>query len=133
MKITFEDSREWIKNNVPYGGSIFVSLPMKDKTEEEILSKMKTIHETFMNVFDRDDVSLIDSYHKLHLDDRIPANRKSVWYLGDSIKQMSSASIVIFAEDYGTAKGCIQEHRVCMEYDLPYCFESMLNLINKGD
>lgn len=130
IKITFEESREWVEKNIPYGGVIFVSLPMKDRSEEEILDKMNSIHQKFMDVFDRPDVSMIDSYHKISLDDRISDNRKSVWYLGDSIKQMSAADLVIFAEDYVKGIGCVNEYRICSDYNIPFCFETLLTLID---
>ena len=61
---------------------LFVSVPMKGRTEEEIkasIQKMKKIAE----IYEGEELELIDSY----IEDNPPKNNnEAVWYLGESLK-----------------------------------------------
>lgn len=61
---------------------LFVSVPMKGRTEEEIkasIQKMKKIAE----IYEGEELELIDSY----IEDNPPKDSKeAVWYLGESLK-----------------------------------------------
>ena len=64
---------------------LFVSVPMKGRTEEEIkesIQKMKKIAE----IYEGEELELIDSY----IEDNPPKDSKeAVWYLGESLKKLA--------------------------------------------
>ena len=74
---------------------LFVSVPMKGRTEEEIkasIQKMKKIAE----VYEGEELELIDSY----IEDNPPQNKnQAVWYLGESIKKLAQADVFIGISD----------------------------------
>jgi hypothetical protein len=70
---------------------LFVSVPMKGRTEEEIkasIQKMKKIAE----IYEGEELELIDSY----IEDNPPENNnQAIWYLGESLKKLSEADVFI--------------------------------------
>lgn len=68
---------------------LFVSVPMKGRTEEEIkasIQKMKKIAE----IYEGEELELIDSY----IEDNPPKDSKeAVWYLGESLKKLAQADV----------------------------------------
>lgn len=70
---------------------LFVSVPMKGRTEEEIkasIQKMKKIAE----IYEGEELELIDSY----IEDNPPKDSKeAVWYLGESLKKLAQADVFI--------------------------------------
>lgn len=64
---------------------LFVSVPMKGRTEEEIkasIQKMKKIAE----IYEGEELEPIDSY----IEDNPPKDSKeAVWYLGESLKKLA--------------------------------------------
>ena len=70
---------------------LFVSVPMKGRTEEEIkasIQKMKKIAE----IYEGEELELIDSY----IEDNPPQNNnEAVWYLGESLKKLAQADVFV--------------------------------------
>ena len=70
---------------------LFVSVPMKGRTEEEIrktIDKMKKIAE----IFEGEELELIDSY----IEDNPPKdNNQAIWFLGESLKKLAQADVFI--------------------------------------
>lgn len=93
---------------------LFVSVPMKGRTEEEIkasIQKMKKIAE----VYEGEELELIDSY----VEDDPPKNVHSpVWYLGKSLEKLSEADIFIGIEDDYNWTGCCTERMIANRYDI---------------
>ena len=54
-----------------------------------------------------------------------PVSITPLWYLGESIKLLGSADVVVFAPGWENARGCRIERRCAIEYGIP-----MLNLEN---
>lgn len=84
---------------------LFVSAPMKGRTEEEIktsIQKMKKIAE----IYEGEELELIDSY----IEDNPPKDSKeAVWYLGESLKKLAQADVFIgIDEAYGWNDCCIE-------------------------
>jgi len=92
---------------------IFISQPMGGLTMTEIMKTRNQVCD-LMNI-NRED--LIDNVIK-----EIPngLNRDNIWCLGDSIRQMATADLVIFAPGWTSARGCNIEWSICKEYDIPY-------------
>ena len=92
---------------------VFVSQPMKGKTDEEILNERNEAVATAKKKL-KDEVELIDSFIF-----GAPADAKPAWYLGESIKMLSTADIAFFAKGWEDARGCKIEHRIALEYGIP--------------
>ena len=74
---------------------LFVSVPMKGRSEEDIkvsIEKMKKIAE----VFEGEELELIDSYVEEYAP---PGAHPGIWYLGESLKKLSEADIFIGITD----------------------------------
>lgn len=93
---------------------LFISCPMKGRTEEDIRNTMGRMHKLAEIIFDQK-LEAIDSY--------IPANapdtaNRSVWYLGESIKLLSEADYFVGVyTDY--FNGCRIEQEVARIYGIP--------------
>lgn len=93
---------------------LFVSVPMKGRTEKEIkasIQKMKEIAE----VYEGEELELIDSYVK---DNPPKDNHQSVWYLGKSLEKLSEADIFIGIEDDFDWSGCYIERTTAHRYGI---------------
>lgn len=93
---------------------LFVSVPMKGRTEEEIkasIQKMKKIAE----IYEGEELELIDSY----IEDNPPKDsNEAVWYLGESLKKLAQADIFMgICEGYDW-KGCFIERETAEKYDI---------------
>lgn len=93
---------------------LFVSVPMKGRTEEEIkasIQKMKKIAE----IYEGEELKLIDSY----IEDNPPKDSKeAVWYLGESFKKLAQADVFIgICEDYNW-NGCCIERETAERYGI---------------
>ena len=92
---------------------LFISQPMRGKTNEEILeARQKAVKaaEEFLG----EEVEVIDSFFQ-----DAPVDAKPLWFLGKSIELLSAADVVYFAEGWGDARGCRIEW-VCAEaYGIP--------------
>lgn len=93
---------------------LFVSIPMKGRSEEEIrksIAKMKNIVEAY----EGEEVELIDSYVK---DNPPENNNQALWYLGESIKKLSEADIMVTIDDRYYWNGCAVEYEVACRYGI---------------
>ena len=94
----------------------FISLPMKNKTREEIennIKRMKEIATFKLN-------SKVDFINTI-VEDRPPYNtqKEAIWYLGKSIEILSKCdSIVCLKNIDDTYNGCIIEKEIAKRYGL---------------
>lgn len=93
---------------------VFISQPMKDHTEEEILDVRGVLFRDYREK--NPDAELIDSFLKDYESD---AKRERVDFLGESIKLLADADTVIFAPGWEKVPGCRIEERVATYYDIP--------------
>lgn len=91
---------------------VFISRPMKDKTNEEIEAERNEIKKKLEEKYG-DNFEVIDSFFK-----DAPHDANPLWYLGKSLQLLSKADICVFANQWYTARGCIMEHRACEEYHI---------------
>lgn len=91
---------------------IFISQPMKGKTNEEIESERKKIKEALDERYGAD-YEIIDSFFK-----DAPVEAKPLWFLGKSLELLSTADIAVFALGWNEARGCIIEHECCIQYGI---------------
>ena len=92
---------------------VFVSLPMRGRSNEEIKQKMLEMHS-----YVKDEYDLISTL--LDTDD---SKKNNLWYLGRSIQLLGEADLVIFTQGWMDAPGCVVEMTACSQYSIPYTFE----------
>ena len=89
---------------------LFISQPMRGKTDEEILVvRAKAIESAKRHV--GEDVEVLESFFQ-----NAPADAKPLWYIGESIKMMAEADVVYFAPGWELARGCKIENLCAIEY-----------------
>ena len=91
---------------------IFISQPMKDKTDEFILAEREKAIETAKNYLG-EEVEVIDSFIQ-----NAPHDAKPLWFLGKSLELMAGADIVAFAKGWKEYRGCKIEHTCAEEYGI---------------
>ena len=91
---------------------IFISQPMRNKTDEEILiereNAIKFVKEKY-----GDDIQVIDSFFQ-----SAPVDAKPLWFLGKSLELLSSADIAVFCKNWQEARGCKIEHECAVKYGI---------------
>lgn len=91
---------------------IFISQPMRGLTEEEIkFNREKCICYLMYSIPSQ--FSVIDSFIR-------EREKGAIWCLGESIKLMQNADLVVFLSGWKEARGCRIEHEVCKSYGINY-------------
>ena len=90
---------------------IFISQPMKDKTNQEIEQERKEIIEKVRKYFG--EVEVIDSFFK-----DAPHNAKPLWFLGKSLELLSNANIIVLGKGWENSRGCRIEHECAVQYGI---------------
>lgn len=98
---------------------VFISQPMTRRTLDEVKKERQDI-ETIMHELNDGlstkgiSVKVIDSFdEQAFIEGRNPLD-----CLGDCIKKMSEANIVVFAPGWDKSRGCRIEHQCAVEYQL---------------
>lgn len=96
---------------------LFISQPMRGKTDKEILAvREKAIKSAEKQVGET--VEVIDSFFQ-----SAPVNTKPLWYLGESLKLLSQADVAFFAKGWNEARGCKIENTCAIEYGIKVIVE----------
>ena len=90
---------------------IFISQPMKGRTDEEIIQERTKIMAKWTNK----SVEFIDSFFR-------EPGKNSTDSLGKSISLISDADLVVFAPGWKNARGCRIEHEVAKEYGIQIAY-----------
>lgn len=91
---------------------LFISQPMKGKTDEEILAeRKKAIESAERNL--GEPVEVIDSFFQ-----NAPTDARPLWFLGKSLELLSTADIAYFAKGWEDARGCRIENQCAIEYGI---------------
>lgn len=105
---------------------LFVSVPMKGRTEEEIktsIQKMKKIAE----IYEGEELELIDSY----IEDNPPKdNNEAVRYLGESIKKLAQADVFIGIDEAHDWNDCYIERDTAQRYGIKTYIASVRHVID---
>ena len=91
---------------------VFISQPMRDKSNEEILLERKQMIEK-VNEIATEKPEVIDSFFE-----NAPAEAKPLWFLGKSLELLSTADVAVFAKGWEDARGCRIEHECCVQYGI---------------
>lgn len=94
---------------------LFISCPMKGRTEEAIRSSMERLHKIAEAYFDQE-LEVIPTY----IEHKPPVNNnQSIWYLGEAIKKMAEADYYIGVHCSNVFSGCRIENDVARSYGIP--------------
>lgn len=97
---------------------VFISQAMRGLDNDTILAKREEILNKVKELYPDKEIELIDSFFK-----DAPTEAKPLWYLGDSLKLMSEADLIVFADDWESARGCKIEHECAIQYG--YTFQEL--------
>ena len=91
---------------------LFISQPMKDKTDEEILKEREKAVESVRKKLG-EDVEVIDSFFR-----DSPHDANPLWLLAKSIELLSTADIAYFVKGWENARGCKIENECAVAYGI---------------
>lgn len=91
---------------------LFISQPMKGKTDEQILAEREKAIKSAERQLG-EPVEIIDSFFQ-----SAPADAKPLWFLGKSLELLSGADIAYFAKGWQEARGCKIENVCAIEYGI---------------
>ena len=102
---------------------VFISQPMSDKTDDEILNKRFELTEKTIKKFktNNKEVSFIHSFLEF-----IPRKNANLYFLAKSLELLSDADVAVFAKDWEKYRGCIIERLCCEEYGIKVIDETEL-------
>lgn len=93
---------------------LFISVPMKGRTEEAIrnsMAKMKKIAEAY----EGEELELIESY----IEDNPPKDgHTAIWYLSKSLEKLANADVFITVDENYEWNGCFIEYEVARRYGI---------------
>lgn len=92
---------------------LFISQPMRDKTDEEIKSERNKIIQRVKEGYPNEDIEVIDSFFE-----NAPHDAKPLWFLGKSLELLSTADIAYFAKGWENYRGCKIENQCAITYGI---------------
>ena len=93
---------------------VFISQPMKGRTDKEILDERDAVIEYLKQKYS--DISIIDSF--LDISEPPEVKTTPVFYLGKSIQLLSYADLCVVVGDVSDNNGCQIEMEVCKRYGI---------------
>lgn len=99
---------------------IFISQPMRNKTDEEIQAeRAKAIDECrSYAACTGEKIYIIDSITE-------EDSESPLWYLGESLRLLSGADAAFFVRGWSKNRGCRIEHIACSEYGIKIINDSL--------
>ena len=91
---------------------LFISQPMRDKTNEEIERERQAAIQSVKGKYG-DDVEVIDSFFK-----DAPHDAKPLWFLGKSLELLAGADVAFFCKGWEKYRGCRIENQCAIEYGI---------------
>ena len=92
--------------------NLFISQPMRDKTDEEILQERVNAIEAAKELV-KEEVQVIDSFFQ-----NAPHDARPLWFLGKSLELLSTADVAVFTKGWENYRGCKIEHQCCEAYGI---------------
>lgn len=96
---------------------LFISQPMRGRTDEEILAVREKAIESAKNYLkecgEEDEIEVIDSFFQ-----NAPAEARPLWFLAKSLELLSTADVAYFAKGWEDARGCRIENECAIEYGI---------------
>lgn len=94
---------------------VFVSLPMRGKTEEEILSEIERVKRKLEQKFKHEEIEIVDSY----LPNYNPVEKHpGLKFLSKSLLYLDKADLAYFVKGFRQARGCLIEYEAAESYGI---------------
>lgn len=90
---------------------VFISQPMRDKTDEQIKEERNRMIERVKELYPSEEIEIIDSFFE-----NAPHEAKPLWFLAESLSLMSGADVVVFAQGWDQYRGCRIENACARDY-----------------
>lgn len=97
---------------------LFISQPMRGKTDEEILKERMALIAEAAELAGEHVLENIDSFFTEAPKDKGNIVTEPVWWLGKSLLKLSEADVAVFGDNWQNSRGCIIEHEVCERYGI---------------
>lgn len=97
---------------------VFISMPMRDKTDEEI-SVMREEYTAVIRAIEGEDVITTDSFLTESVESGDEKDRAALRLLGGALQKLAESDIAYFTDGWETARGCLVEHACCKAYGIP--------------
>lgn len=94
---------------------IFISQPMRDKSDEEIKLVREVVVKKLFRRYGDEEIEILDSFFE-HLPMPEQVENKKIYYLGRSLELLSQADLVVFVDNWVNYTGCNIEHEVAFKY-----------------
>lgn len=91
---------------------VFISQPMRDKTDEQILKERKRAVQVINEKYG-EEVEILESFFQ-----GVPHDAKPLWFLGKSIMLLSQADVAYFIGEWRNYRGCKAENMLAHEYGI---------------
>lgn len=92
---------------------VFISQPMRDKTNEQIEAERARAIRFIKEANKGEEVEIIDSFFK-----DAPHEARPLWFLGKALELLSSADVAYFVKVWQDYRGCRIEHNFAYEYGI---------------
>lgn len=94
---------------------VFISQPMRGKTDKEILEERKRLKEAVIQNFRFNPIEVLDTFFSnLEIPDDV--KHPKIYYLSKAIEMLSKADILLSAENWERYHGCIFERDIFRIY-----------------
>ena len=90
---------------------VFVSQPMRDKTDEQILAERMTAKSRVEQLYPDRQIKIIDSFFTDY-------DGNAVQFLGKSIIKLGEADLAVFLPGWDKTRGCLIEEEVAKRYNI---------------
>lgn len=94
---------------------LFVSQPMRGKTQEEIIEARDKAVKKLSLILD-EEFEVVDSYFTE--DEPKDVKNSGVYWLGKSLELLSECDLVLFIGDWMSYRGCVVEYDACINYGI---------------
>ena len=109
--------------------TVFLSLPMKNRTDEDIKQTIKSMARIILAMYPEEDIQFVDNFSSSHSftnEDEDEAKNKSLLYLGEAIQKMAKCDYIAVIENRNCNLynyiGCYIEEEVARNYGLHIIF-----------
>lgn len=97
---------------------VFISLPMKDKTDQEILEARKKAQEEIQKILYNESLEFIDTWITEEPPHYLTDNSISLWYLGKSLEKLAEADVLYCSDNWHDYRGCVLEREAAKKYGI---------------
>jgi hypothetical protein len=92
---------------------VFISQPMRDKTDEQIKAERQRAINEIVKKYPNTTIEVLDSFFE-----NAPHDVAPLWFLGKSFEVLSKADIAYFIGEWRQYRGCKMEKMACDEYGI---------------